>query len=89
MTLSELVSKWLDINALIKDKKEEFTMELMKRAKYVLSGEEGAVSLEMVGWIAVITFIIVAVFLLRDQIVDAIGRGGSAVDDIEFGDPDY
>lgn len=64
-------------------------MELMKRAKYVLSGEEGAVSLEMVGWIAVITFIIVAVFLLRDQIVDAIGRGGSAVDDIEFGDPDY
>lgn len=60
-------------------------MKLFNRAKYVMNGEDGAVSVEMVGWIAIICVILVAAFLLRDQISGAIGRGGSAVDNLDFG----
>lgn len=60
-------------------------MNLVKRAKYALNGEDGAVSVEMVGWIAIILVILVAAFILRDQIIDAIGRGGAGVDNLDFG----
>lgn len=60
-------------------------MNFVDRIKYALDGEDGAISLEMVGWIAIICVILVAAFLLRDQISNAIGRGGSAVDDLDFG----
>ena len=60
-------------------------MNLMKKAKYVLNGEDGAISVEMVGWIAIICVILVAAFILRDQIISAVNRGGSAVDNLDFG----
>lgn len=62
-------------------------MKFMNRMKYAMNGEDGAISIEMIGWIAIITFIVAAAFLLRDQIIAAMGRGGSTVDDINFGKP--
>lgn len=61
-------------------------MKLIDRAKYVLKGEDGAVSVEMVGMIAVVLVILLALFFFRDSIRDAIGRGASQVDGIDFGD---
>lgn len=61
-------------------------MKLIDRAKYVLKGEDGAVSVEMVGMIAVVLVILLALFFFRDSIRDAIGRGATQVDGIDFGD---
>lgn len=61
-------------------------MKLIDRAKYVLDGEDGAVSLEMVGMIAVILVILLALFFFRDSIRNAIGRGTNQVDNLDFGD---
>lgn len=61
-------------------------MKILDRAKYVLKGEDGAVSVEMVGMIAVVLVILLALFFFRDRITDAIGRGSDSVDNIDFGD---
>lgn len=60
-------------------------MGFKERVKYVLNGEDGAISLELVGFIAVICVILVALFIFRDQITSAIGRGGKQVDSLNFG----
>lgn len=61
-------------------------MKLIDRAKYVLDNEDGAVSVEMVGMIAIVLIILLALFVFRDSIRDAIGRGTNQVDGLDFGD---
>lgn len=60
------------------------SVNLLNRAKYVLNGEDGAISVEMVGWIAIICIVLLAAFLLRDQIVSAVNSGSDAVKDLNF-----
>lgn len=48
--------------------------KFFKRAKYVLSGEDGASNAEIIIWISVVLVIATALFFMRDAIIDFLGR---------------
>lgn len=60
---------------------------LIKRAKYVVNGEEGASNVEIIVWITVVLVIATALFLFRDAIVDfvvaAMGRVNTMTTEIQ------
>lgn len=45
---------------------------LLTKAKYVLSGEDGASTLELIGWFSVCLGIITVLFIFRDAVKDFI-----------------
>lgn len=59
-------------------------MNLADRARYVMKGEDGAISLEMVGWIAILLVILSVALLLRNNISDKVREGAGAVGDMEL-----
>ena len=56
---------------------------LIKRAKYALTGEDGASNVEIIVWISVVLVIATALFLFRDSIVDFISRARGQVDSLQ------
>lgn len=59
-------------------------MNLVERARYVMKGEDGAISLEMVGWIAILLVILSVALLLRNNISDKVREGADAVGSMEL-----
>jgi len=56
---------------------------LIKRAKYVMNGEDGASNIEIIVWISVVLVIATALFLLKDKIVAFLGKAGGKVDGLQ------
>ncbi|MFJ8531405.1 hypothetical protein [Bacillus sp. NPDC094106] len=56
---------------------------LMNRAKYVLSGEDGASNVEIIVWISVVLVLATALFIFKDKIVDFLTRAGGTVDKLQ------
>lgn len=56
---------------------------LLKRAKYVVKGEEGASNVEIIVWISVVLVIATALFLFRDAIAGFIGKARGQVDGLK------
>ena len=56
---------------------------LFNRAKYVVSGEEGASNVEIIVWISVVLVIATVLFLFRDSINDFIKKAIDKVDSFE------
>jgi|HigsolmetaAR206D_1030411.scaffolds.fasta_scaffold00003_139 uncharacterized membrane protein len=56
---------------------------LLKRAKHVVGGEEGASNLEIVVWIVVVLVIAVALFAFRDKISHFLGTSSNSVGDMD------
>lgn len=56
---------------------------LLKRAKHVIGGEQGASNIEVVIWIVVVLVIAVALFLFRDRIVDFLGTATDSVQQMD------
>ena len=60
-------------------------MNLLNKAKYVMSGEEGASNVEIIVWISVVLVIATALFLFRNQITKFIAGAGKQVDTMTGG----
>lgn len=57
--------------------------DLMKRAKYVLNGEEGASNVEIIVWVSVVLIIATALYLFKDSIVAFIAKARGRIDGLE------
>lgn len=57
--------------------------KLLDRAKYVVSGEEGASNVEIIVWISVVLVIATVLFLFRDSINDFIMKAIKKIDSFE------
>lgn len=58
-------------------------MQIMKRVKTALTGEEGASNVEIIVWISVVLMIATVLFVFKDQIAGFITDAGGSVDDLE------
>ena len=58
-------------------------MQIMKRVKTALTGEEGASNVEIIVWISVVLMIATVLFVFKDQIASFIQDAGGSVDDLE------
>jgi hypothetical protein len=56
---------------------------LVQRAKYVMTGEDGASNVELIVWFSVVLVIATALFVFRDQIIDFLTRAGTEVDNLD------
>lgn len=56
---------------------------LMNRAKYVLTGEDGASNVEIIVWISVVLVIATILFLFRDSINAFLGRATGQVNNLK------
>lgn len=56
---------------------------LMNRAKYVMSGEDGASNIEIIVWISVVLVIATFLFIFRDSITDFITSATEKVDNFD------
>lgn len=56
---------------------------LVNRAKYVMTGEDGASNVEIIVWISVVLVIATFLFLFRDSIVDFVEDATNKVDDFD------
>lgn len=54
--------------------------KLFNRAKYVMTGEDGASNVEIIVWISVVLVIATFLFMFRDSINDFISDATSKVD---------
>ena len=52
---------------------------LINRAKYVVSGEEGASNIELIVWFSVVLVIATALFLFKDSVVAFVTKATSQV----------
>lgn len=57
---------------------------LMKRAKYVLMGEEGASNIEIIVWISVVLVIAGFLFLFRNAITGFITKATNSVSGLQI-----
>ena len=62
---------------------------LFNRAKYVVSGEEGASNVEIIVWISVVLVIATVLFLFRDSINEFIMKAVDKVDSFEVDTDKY
>lgn len=58
---------------------------LIKKAKYVLSGDDGASNLEIIVWFSVVLVIATALWLFRDAVVGFIGNAKDKVAGLRVG----
>lgn len=58
-------------------------MQVLKRVKTALTGEEGASNVEIIVWISVVLMIATVLFVFKDQIAGFITDAGGSVDDLE------
>lgn len=58
-------------------------MQVLKRVKTALTGEEGASNVEIIVWISVVLTIATVLFVFKDQIAGFITDAGGSVDDLE------
>lgn len=56
---------------------------LFNRAKYVVSGEEGASNVEIIVWISVVLVIASTLFTFRDKIIGFLQKAMNRVDSFE------
>lgn len=56
---------------------------LLSRAKYVISGEQGASNVEIIVWISVVLVIATTLFLFRDSIIGFLSKAINRVDSFE------
>lgn len=64
--------------------KEDFVMKtFMNRAKYVLTGEDGASNIEIIVWISVVLVIATVLFLFRDAITGFLTRATGVVNGLQ------
>lgn len=62
------------------EKEEKWTMtNLINRAKYAVSGEDGASNLEIIVWFSVVLVIATILFVFRDAITGFIEKATSRV----------
>ncbi|ADO59542.1 hypothetical protein [Paenibacillus polymyxa] len=54
--------------------------EWVSRAKFAMTGEDGASNVEIIVWISVVLVIATALWLFRDAIVNFISKAKNAVD---------
>lgn len=59
--------------------------KLFNRAKYVMGGEDGALSLEQIILFSVALVIATALFVFRDKIKEFLVRAGASVDKLDAG----
>ena len=55
----------------------------MNRAKYVLTGEDGASNIEIIVWISVVLVIATVLFLFRDAITGFLTRATGVVNGLQ------
>ena len=60
--------------------------KLLDRAKYVVSGEEGASNVEIIVWISVVLVLATTLFLFRDSIKNFINKAINRIDSFEVED---
>ena len=53
--------------------------QYLNKAKYVMSGEDGASNLEIVVWFSVILMVATALFLFKDKILGFLSGAGNSV----------
>ena len=58
-------------------------MQIMKRVKTALTGEEGVSNVEIIVWISVVLMIATVLFVFKNQIVGFITNAGSSVDSLK------
>jgi len=58
-------------------------MNLMNRAKHVMTGEDGASNIEIIVWISVVLVIATVLFVFRTAITDFLGRATGQVNNLE------
>ena len=58
-------------------------MQVLKRVKTALTGEEGASNVEIIVWISVVLMIATVLFVFKNQIVGFITNAGSSVDSLK------
>ena len=58
-------------------------MQIMKRVKTALTGEEVASNVESIVWISVVLMIATVLFVFKNQIVGFITNAGSSVDSLK------
>ena len=56
---------------------------LMKRANYVLKGEDGASNIEIIVWISVVLVIATALFAFRDKISQFLNKSSGKVNSLK------
>lgn len=56
---------------------------LLSRAKYVISGEQGASNVEIIVWISVVLVIATTLFLFRDSIIKFLNKAINRIDSFE------
>lgn len=56
---------------------------LLSRAKYVISGEQGASNIEIIVWMSVVLVIATTLFLFRDSIIGFLRKAINKVDSFE------
>lgn len=64
---------------LLRKAKKSIGGQLFKRAKYVVGGEDGSLSLEQIILISVALVIATALFAFRGKITDFLGKAGKEV----------
>lgn len=52
---------------------------IVNRAKYVMSGEEGASNIELIVWFSVVLVIATTLFLFRDAVVNFIKKANTQI----------
>ena len=57
--------------------------KLFNRAKYVMTGEDGASNVEIIVWISVVLVIATFLFLFRDSIVEFVEDATTKVDQFD------
>lgn len=57
--------------------------KLIKRAKYVLKGEDGASNVEIIVWISVVLIIATALFYFKDQVTAFLTRASGQVNGLK------
>lgn len=58
-------------------------MNMLKRIKCALTGEDGASNIEIIVWISVVLIIATVLFVFGDQITGFLGKAGGSVDKLK------